>query len=763
MLQSKLVAAVPSLVDQAGVPDALNAVLQRATAPDPEDRYPTVTEFAEAWQRALATVDLAAVRTTGRLGSETATRTTSETLAQMPAVGANPYKGLRAFREADAAEFYGRAELVKRLVATVDAEPFVTVVGPSGSGKSSLVHAGIVPELRRRGSLVVSMVPGTDPFAELEAALGTSATTEGAAAIPARLVAADGLTTIAADLVEPGSQLVLIVDQFEELWTLVDSDQARDRFAELLTYAAGPQSTLRVVVTLRADLYDRPLQHEGLGPIVGASTFAVTPMTASELHAAIAAPAERVGVRFEPGLVATMVGDVVSRPGALPLLQFTLTELFERRAGTTVTAREYGELGGIGGALASRAEHLYTEMNVAGRADVRKLFTQLVTPGDDSDDLRRRATAGELATIAPLVIDAYLTNRLLVSDHHPVTREPTIEVADEALLREWPRLREWIDEDRDTIRMRRLIAQATNEWQDTERDQSFLYRGPRLAAADAAAQQMPLAPTEREFLTASHELADRERNADQQRVAAQARQNTRLRRLLVATAVTLVIALAFGVFAASQRSQADRERTTANSQRLRAEAKAAEALTRALAAEDGSLLQAGRVDEALLVAVEAEQTATRAGVSGAAAQLARTALLQAITTDPKLAGFFADQPGTAILVKYSPDGARVVSVNTDSEMRVWNARTGQELPHPPNPPASPPRKTVLPDFALNRRGLLARAEPWGVDLWDLTRTHRLRGNPRGIQCSRPRDLARRSSPSPTPDSSPRPTARAPRH
>ena len=146
-------------------------MLQRATAPHPDDRYPSVAEFAQAWQLALANAGADAARTTGRLAAETMPRTTSSTLAQLPAVGANPYKGLRAFREADAAEFHGRADLVEQLVAAVDAESFVTVVGPSGSGKSSLVHAGLVPEFRRRGALVVSMVPGTDPFAELEAAL----------------------------------------------------------------------------------------------------------------------------------------------------------------------------------------------------------------------------------------------------------------------------------------------------------------------------------------------------------------------------------------------------------------------------------------------------------------------------------------------------------------------------------------------------------------------------------------------------------------
>jgi serine/threonine protein kinase/WD40 repeat protein len=711
VLQAKLVTSVPSLADQSGVPDTLDAVLQRATAPHPDDRYPDVASFAQAWQIALADAGADAARTTGRLTESTTQRTTSATVTQMPTVGANPYKGLRAFREADAAEFYGRSELVDRLVATVDSEPFVTVVGPSGSGKSSVVHAGLVPAFRSRGALVVSMVPGTEPLVELESALRRVATAEDESSIAARLRSPGGLATVAADLVEPGEQLVLVVDQFEELWTLVESEPTRDRFAELLTHAATEQSALRVVVTLRADLYDRPLQHAGLGPIVSASTFAVTPMTAAELEVAIAAPAEHVGVRFEPGLVATMVGDVVSRPGALPLLQFALTELYERRAGATITAHEYAELGGIGGALATRAEQLYADMNADAKAGVRSLFTQLVTPGDDSDDLRRRATTEELASVAPAVIDRYLSNRLLVSDYHPITREPTIEVAHEALLREWPRLREWIDEDRDTIRVRRLISQTTAEWHDTERDESILYRGPRLAAADDAARRMPLTAPEQAFLAASHELADRERNVTEQRALAQARQNKRLRRLLVATVVVLVIALAFGVFAVNQRSAANTNARHANAAR-------AEALTRSLASQAQGLLQAKHYDQALLVAAQAQQTAIKGGVNRAVAQLADTALFDTLTADTSIAGFFNGQSAIARYAQYSPNGAFLVSISGNNEVRAWDAVTHRELP-PPRSQIGP--TTFMDGVAVNSAGITAsmNATCTGVELWDL--------------------------------------------
>ena len=291
----------------------------------------------------------------------------------------------------------------------------------------------------------------------------------------------------------------------------------RDRFAASIAATLASGHDIRIIATLRADLYDRPLQHPVFGPIVRDATFAVTPMTSTELHDAITLPAERAGVRFEPGLVTTMVGDVVARPGALPLLQFALTELFEQRINGVVTTDAYNDLGGIGGAIARRAEQLYNDTPAGDRDDVKLLFTQLVTPGDDNDDLRRRATHDELTGVDPAVIDRFLTHRLLVTDIHPVTREPVVEVAHEALLREWPRLVEWIDQDRDVIRLRRALHTAAHEWQTADRDEAMLFRGSRLVAAQDATRNATLTPTEHHFLQASNDLDQHERTQADQR------------------------------------------------------------------------------------------------------------------------------------------------------------------------------------------------------------------------------------------------------
>ncbi len=628
----------------------------------------------------------------------------------------NPYKGLRSFREADAAEFHGRDALVARLVDRVASDPVVAVVGPSGSGKSSLVHAGLVPTLRRSGALVVSMVPGAEPLTELRAALRRVATEADAQTIDARLGTPGGLAAVAADLVTDGEQLVLVIDQFEELWTLVSSDRERERFAELLIHAAVPQDVLRVVVTVRADQYDRPLQHVGLGPVISDATFAITPMTAAELTEAIVGPAEQVGVRFAPGLVATMVGDVAHRPGALPLLQFTLTEVFARRRDGTVPTDAYTELGGVGGALATRAEQLYGSLRPVDRPAVRRLFTQLVTPGDDNEDLRRRATLGELEGVPPEVVETYRVNRLLVADHHPITREPTIEVAHEALLREWPRLREWIDEDRDAIRVRRSVTVAAAEWREQGRDESALYRGQRLLAAEDVAQVITLGAPEREFLAASHQLADRERAEIDGRAAATGRQNRRLRRLLVAAVILVVVSLVVGAFALVQRrdasSNADRATNAQNA-----------ALARGLAAKANTMVSTNRGADGLLLAVEAQRFAARTPGGGSAAQEARDAMLRSVAATPSLAGYLEGEVGTPATIAYSSDGKYLLSNSSQGGVRVWLGATRRPIAHQPDVPGHGPAQ-----FAVNDRGLLVTRGPT-MQLWDLAAHRPVRWHP----------------------------------
>src|SRR5260221_2356980 len=270
----------------------------------------------------------------------------------------NPYKGLRAFQSADNQDFFGRekvtAKLIQRIGEVGEYSRFLAVVGPSGSGKSSMVKAGLIPALWR-GDLpgtekwfVVEMLPGVYPLDELEIALTKVAANQAPNMREHLDRDARGLLRIA-QLILPhdGSELVLVIDQFEEVFTLLEDEAARSHLLDLLyTAVTEPRSRVRVIVTLRADFYDRPLRYPYFGELVRSRLETIMPLSAEELENAVTRPAQRVGVTFEPGLVSGIIAGVNYQPGALPLLQYALTELFEQRQGRILTHDAYQALGG---------------------------------------------------------------------------------------------------------------------------------------------------------------------------------------------------------------------------------------------------------------------------------------------------------------------------------------------------------------------------------------------------------------------------------
>lgn len=341
------------------LPSAVNEVLQRATAKKAEERFAGALEFAQAFEKAFR----APASKASQAGEVTVT-------PPKPMIATtNPYKGLRAFQEADAADFHGRAALTDQLLEGVaSASRFLAVVGPSGSGKSSVVKAGLIPALRQGrlpGSerwFVIEMLPGTHPLEELEAALLRIAINPPESLLNQLREDERGLAR-AVKRVLPGdenTQLVLVIDQFEEVFTLLESDSERSRLLKSLHAAVtDSRSRLRLIVTLRADFYDRPLLYPEFGDLLRRNMETVLPLSATELEQVIVAPAQRVGVSFEPGLVTAMITEINEQPGALPLLQYALTELFDRRDGATITLADYREIGGILGALARRADEVY--------------------------------------------------------------------------------------------------------------------------------------------------------------------------------------------------------------------------------------------------------------------------------------------------------------------------------------------------------------------------------------------------------------------
>jgi ABC-type glycerol-3-phosphate transport system substrate-binding protein len=445
----------------------------------------------------------------------------------------------------------------------------VAVVGPSGSGKSSAVKAGLLPAVRDgavplSGSwFTIEMTPAPHPFEQLEDVL-LSVAVDPPPSLYEQLASEHGLQrAIERVLPDDGSQLVLLIDQFEELFTQVEPSTASRFAANIVSAVTDERSRVRVVATLRADFYDRPLQHRGLGELLRDGTEIITPMTPQELERAITRPAEQHGVSFEPPLVAELLREVTDRAGALPLLQYTLTELFDSRHGDRIHRAAYEQLGGMSGALLKRSEGLLTSLGPGAEEVARQVFLRLVTFTEAGEDTRRRVLRSELEDLdvdrqlLRSVLDTFGRHRLLSFDRDPITRSPTVEISHEALLTAWGRLRGWIDGARDDVRMQRRLAEALREWNAAGRADAYLLRGGLLEQMQgwAATTSMQLSAPERALLHAS--VAERDREAgevlqqEQRAVEAEERERRRGRQLLVVALVATFVA-ALGVFGAVQ-------------------------------------------------------------------------------------------------------------------------------------------------------------------------------------------------------------------
>ncbi|NDJ78135.1 MAG: protein kinase [Chloroflexi bacterium] len=703
----------PLQIHDPELPFDLNRVILRATAKAPEDRYPDAISMAVDFRQAVGgesgpvayTAPSAAVPTSEPVGS-----TPETVMFTQPLAPSNPYKGLRAFEEADAADFFGRDVFTSRLTGRLAGERFLAVVGPSGSGKSSVVKAGLLPNLRQGGLpgsdawFFAQMVPGAQPFQELETALLSVTFGESVRLIEQLRGSARGLATAVGQILpDTDSEMVLFIDQFEELFTLVEDETERAAFLESLAAAVSqPDSRLRVIITLRADFYDRPLLYATFGQLVRAHTEVVLPLSPDELRGAIIGPANRAGLAPEQDLVAAMVADVVAQPGALPLLQYALTELFEQREDKTLTLAAYRDSGGVLGALARRAEELFTSLNSARQYAVRQLFLRLVNPGGTGEDTRRRIRWAELMAVAGIdrdamraVLDAFGQYRLLTFDRDPQTRTPTVEVAHEALIQQWARLQEWLAESRDAIRIQQRLAAATAEWRTAARHPSYLAGGARLAQFEtlAASPVLALTEDERAYVTAS--IGQRERAArlrrwfitalvlltvlsagsaafaaNRQRQAEDAREETALERDRAEDA--RAVAEDERDRADEARQQADDERQNAVEQRQLAEAARDEAdrladiaRSRELAALALSNMEQG--DQALLLSLEA--------LSVADTFAARNSLLSALESTPHLVAYLHGPTSAVRGVALSPDGTLVAASAADGTILLWDLET----------------------------------------------------------------------------------------
>ncbi|MFI9155368.1 helix-turn-helix domain-containing protein [Streptomyces sp. NPDC053367] len=579
-------------------------------------------------------------------------------LVERPGAGpgepACPYRGLSAFTREDATRFFGReratAALVERAFQRVGKGPLL-LVAPSGAGKSSLLNAGFVPALGRPGGFpmpgadrwpVVTLTPTAHPVEEL---LERTAKTLGVpepTPDPAGLLAAVRAATVPAPRAErepPPLRPVLIVDQFEELFTLCADATERHSYVRLLTgLAAHPDHGALVVLGVRADFAGRCLELPGLAEAFTDGLFVLPPMTPDELREAVTRPAQSAGVPFEPGLVPLLLRDAQTS-AALPLVSHALLATWQQREGAALTVAAYERTGGIQGAVARTAESVFAGLYPAEQRTVRRLLSRLVQVSDETGPTRRRARRADLtaqptaAEGAERALDAFVRARLITVDRD------TVEIAHEALLHAWPRLRDWIHADRAGLLVRQQLALAAAEWDREGRDPSALYRGSRLETARAWAEDTGgTTALEEEFLAAAlAEEGQRER---------QARRQTRLRQTLLATlAVLLGLALTAGALAHQQRSAALAHERAARSQ--------------ALAVRSISLA-GGRPEASMLLAEEAYRAEAGAEARGA---LLST---QAQPFSARLTG----HRGPANTVAFTPDGRLLASGSSDGTVRL---------------------------------------------------------------------------------------------
>jgi WD40 repeat protein/DNA-binding SARP family transcriptional activator len=525
-----------------------------------------------------------------------------------------PYKGLAFYDVDDAPYFFGRERQVAQLVARLVDARTLTVIGASGSGKSSVVRAGLVAALR------AGMLPGSERW-RIVVTTPTQPRPERTAA---------------------GTRTLLVVDQFEELVTAL-SPMLQEEYADWLADAAA-EDEMTVVVAVRSDYYAQAAAHPRLSDLLAGNTVLVGEMASDELRQAVEQPATAAGLELEPGLAETVAGDVSGEPGGLPLMSTALLSLWERRDGRQLSLATYREMGGVRTAVARLAETAYGQLTPSQQSVARRTLLRLADTGEGGEPVRRRVPIAEVApdgdAAARAVLGALAARRLLtVSETHA-------EVAHEAVLREWPRLRAWLDEDEAGRQLRRHLAPAARDWQAAGRDAGELYRGPRLAAALdwQRDHRDDLTELEQDFLRTSREAVEAE-------AVRRRRSIRRLRGLAVGLAGVLLLALVAGLVAIDQRNDATQSSLEADVRALQANA-----------------LNEDRWDRALLYAAQAQRFEPSAD--------SRAALLQTVQRAPEATAIFtADQ--SLDMLATSSDGTKLAATGAGGTLYVWDTGTGQ--------------------------------------------------------------------------------------
>ena len=531
----------------------------------------------------------------------------------------------------DAPYFFGRERLVAELIARLVGAPLLGIVGPSGSGKSSVLRAGLLP------ALAAGVLPGSESRQQVLVRPGAHPLEE--------------LHTAMAGLEE--EPVVLAVDQFEEVFTACADEDERAAFIEELVSAAGSARRRHtVLLAIRADQYGRCAAYPMLSTLLAANHVLVGPMLPDDLRRAVECPAQQVGLYVDPELVDALVRDVQGEPGALPLLSTALLELWQRREGRRLRHASYESAGRVHGAVARLGESAFGQLDPAQQKLARRVFLRLTAVDDEGRVERRSVPLDELRSEGgedvTEVIGLLADSRLLTLN------EGTLEPAHEALLREWPRLRDWIEEDREALRIERQLELAYREWRRVGHDEGALYRGARLAEARDLSErgQLQLTDAENEFLAASIARRNRERTSRRRRLAFAF---GTLAVGLIAIAVVAAVALHQKHVAVHAQEVAVHERDIALSRQLALDS------TNSLGVDPELALRLG------LSAVDRWPTPD-----------AGAALRQATLAFRQIAALPADSVA-AETAAFNSDGSQVVTGGDDGIVRIWNTATRRQV------------------------------------------------------------------------------------
>ncbi|MBA3361929.1 MAG: TIR domain-containing protein [Acidimicrobiia bacterium] len=669
----------------------------------------------------------------------------------------SPYQGLAAFQPEDAARFYGRDELVATLLGRLENERVLVVGGPSGSGKSSVVRAGLVPAI---GAGAISgsarwplalFTPRSNPVAELSyqlTKLSRDMTQLSGEPLRDTFVTRDtGEARYLAEKVTAASGgLLLVIDQFEELFTLNGRNE-QEAFVELLAELADPvDSRVRVVIVVRADFYGTCATFPWLASRITSNQVLVGPMTRSELRLAIEQPAIDAGWRLEEGLVDAVLDDGGGEPGALPLVSYAMAETWRRRNGSLLTIDGYRAAGGVAGAISQTAEALYQEsFDDAERGSCRRLMLRLVTPGEGASDTRRQVAMDDLAydgtpDVIKRVAERMVDVRLLTIDRD------TIEIAHEAILGSWPRLRHWIETSRDDLRMRQHIGYAAAEWVAQGRDPDLLYRGTPLQSAMEwfADNSDVLGQNDRQFLEAS-ETAFR---TAQEQMEETRRRSRRIRRIGVSVLAALTVATAIASMVAFSalgeandrfgQSLATQAVGMSGSDPRAALALAVEAI--ALGGPDSYDARVALVDASQHLSSADYAPAGSPIVVGDALSIAVSPNGQLIATGNRdgtvslwsgtgelLAGAVPGHEKAIEEITFTPDGEHLVTGSFDRTVRVWDVSDPRQVPVPLLVGST---GGLVWSVAVSPNGstVASASEDGSIRLWDLVERRQL-GDP----------------------------------